>query len=84
MFPLNDYVLFRMAQNRERELVEKARINLLLQEAKAVRPGLWARSLSKSGEFLILFGQKLKSRYEPPAQTRLALPRPCPQVTPCD
>jgi len=53
------------AKQREKELIEQARIARLLIEIKAEKPGYKARFLIKSGAILILIGQKLKEHYEP-------------------
>jgi hypothetical protein len=82
MFVSHEYVLKKLAQQREAELFEEARISRLLAEIRADKPGFRARFFSRSGDILIHFGHKLKDRYT--LETYLAPQQPCLEGMPCD
>jgi hypothetical protein len=71
MLNSNDYLISKLAEHREAELREKARIAHLLADARLETPSLRVRFLTKSGEVLIRLGQKLKARYEPELNMQL-------------
>ena len=71
----DEYVTSKLTRQRETELLEKARKARLLANNKDEKAGFQARIFSRSGEILILVGQKLKGRYEPGFDTQLALKR---------
>lgn len=70
MINSNDYLISKLAQHREAELQEKARIARLLADGRVEKPKFSDRFLTKSGELLIAFGYKLKVRYEPTGTAR--------------
>jgi hypothetical protein len=76
MFNSNDFLISKLAEHREVELREKARIASLLAEIQPLKRGLHARFLAKSGEVLIFLGQKLKARYEPELNMQLPQSHP--------
>jgi len=64
MLNSHDFMKSKLAKHREVELLKKATISKLLAGNRAVKPGYRVRFLSRIGEILILFGQKLKGRHE--------------------
>ncbi len=64
------YFQLHFARQREKELIEQARIARLLADTEADKPGYRARFIKKSGAILILIGQKLQESYE--TETQLA------------
>jgi hypothetical protein len=71
----DEYVTSKLIRQREAELLKKVRKARLLADIEVEKPGFRERILSRSGEILILVGQKLKGRYEPGFDTQLALKR---------
>ena len=82
MFP--NCLLEDLATIYQNEHLEKARMARLAQEVMAGRPKLRERFLSNSGEYLIVFGQKLKARYGSKIQPRSIRQRPLPEGAPGD
>jgi hypothetical protein len=76
MLNSNDFLISKLAKQREAELREKARIARLLADARLEKPGFQVRLLTKSGEVLIRLGQKLKARYEPELNMQLTQSHP--------
>ena len=76
----NDYLSSEMNRMHREELIREAQIVRLIHVSHTKHPTLRDRLLSRSGEFIIQFGQKLKTRYEP----RIALQPSCPEGVPCE
>ena len=84
MLNANDYLISKLAERREVELREKARVAWLLADARVKKPKLHVRFLAGSGEILIILGQKLKERYDPELKAGLVLPNVSLEMTPCE
>jgi hypothetical protein len=82
MFP--NHLLEVLATIYHKEHLERARMARLAQEAQARRPRLRERLLSNSGDYLIVFGQKLKARYGSKLQPRPIRQHPLPEGAPGD
>jgi hypothetical protein len=76
--------LSELATTLQKERWEEARRARLVAEVRAGRPRLRDRSLSRVGSVMILFGQKLKERYEPRVQLRPVRGRHLPERAPGD
>ena len=76
MFP--NHLLEDLATIYQQEQLDKARMARLAREIERGRPRMRDRFLSNSGDFMIVFGQKLKERYGPKIQPRATQLRPLP------
>lgn len=82
MLNANDYLVSKLAERREVELREKARIARLLAGAGVKKPKLHARILAGSGGILIILGQKLRERYQLEPEVRPTLQNSSLEIAP--
>jgi hypothetical protein len=77
-------VLSDLVKTDEKERLESARTAWLVKQARAGRPKLRERFLTRSGAFLVLTGHRLQARYGAGTAPRLTRDRPLPEGAPCD
>lgn len=73
MWISNDYLIMRLARQRELEILKQARIAGLLAQERGERPGTLRRSLTGAGEMLIRIGNWLKEADKSRQSARHAL-----------